>query len=56
MECFLVTFQECSPADMGKDLSPIQPSWVAPNVKFEIDDLEKEWTFKPDYFDFIHSR
>lgn len=38
------------------DLSPIQPKWVAPNVKFEIDDLEKDWTFKENYFDFIHSR
>lgn len=41
---------------IGVDLSPIQPSWVAPNVRFEIDDLEKEWTFKENYFDFIHSR
>ncbi|TGZ77504.1 hypothetical protein EX30DRAFT_197334 [Ascodesmis nigricans] len=29
----------------GIDLAPIQPT--APNVKFELDDLEKEWTFKP---------
>lgn len=25
-------------------------------MHFEVDDLEKEWTYKPDYFDFIHSR
>ncbi|KAF5701534.1 methyltransferase domain-containing protein [Fusarium mundagurra] len=30
---------------LGVDLSPIQPSMVPPNCKFEIDDLEKEWTF-----------
>ncbi|UQC81420.1 methyltransferase domain-containing protein [Colletotrichum lupini] len=24
----------------GIDLSPIQPSWVPPNVKFEVDDVE----------------
>ncbi|KAF2084074.1 S-adenosyl-L-methionine-dependent methyltransferase [Saccharata proteae CBS 121410] len=40
---------------LGNDLSPIQPRWVPPNVKFEVDDLESDWTFeKP--FDFIHSR
>ncbi|OHF03914.1 UMTA methyltransferase [Colletotrichum orchidophilum] len=27
----------------GNDLSAIQPSWVPPNVKFEIDDVESEW-------------
>ncbi|TGZ80828.1 S-adenosyl-L-methionine-dependent methyltransferase [Ascodesmis nigricans] len=41
---------------IGCDISPIQPSWVAPNVKFEIDDLNKEWTWKKESFDFIHSR
>ena len=40
---------------MGNDLSPIQPRWVPPNVSFEVDDIEKPWTFaKP--FDFIHCR
>ncbi|CAI0652723.1 unnamed protein product [Colletotrichum noveboracense] len=40
---------------LGIDLSPTQPDFVAPNVKFEIDDIEDEWTFsKP--FDYIHSR
>jgi len=40
----------------GVDLSPIQPGWTAPNVKFEVDDLEKDWTWKEDTFDYIHSR
>ncbi|KAL7763959.1 hypothetical protein ACKLNR_005104 [Fusarium oxysporum f. sp. zingiberi] len=40
---------------LGVDLSPIQPSMVPPNCKFEIDDLEKEWTFTY-RFDFIFVR
>jgi trans-aconitate methyltransferase len=40
---------------IGVDLGPIQPKFVPPNLFFEIDDLEEEWTFnKP--FDFIISR
>ncbi|KAH7118582.1 TAM domain methyltransferase [Dactylonectria estremocensis] len=39
----------------GVDLSPIQPNMVPINCKFEIDDVEKEWTWsKP--FDYIFSR
>ncbi|KAM7187780.1 S-adenosyl-L-methionine-dependent methyltransferase [Naviculisporaceae sp. PSN 640] len=41
---------------IGTDLSPIQPSWVPPNLKFEIDDFTKEWTFTPSSFDYIHGR
>jgi SAM-dependent methyltransferase len=40
----------------GIDLSPIQPVWVPPNCRFEVDDAEKEWTFKDNYFDLIHIR
>ncbi|KPM36931.1 hypothetical protein AK830_g9631 [Neonectria ditissima] len=40
---------------IGVDLSPIQPSFVPPNCKFEIDDLEKEWTWKVP-FDYVFSR
>lgn len=40
----------------GVDISPIQPGWVPPNCKFQIDDVEQEWTFPTDYFDFIHMR
>ncbi|CAK7268478.1 hypothetical protein SEPCBS57363_003112 [Sporothrix epigloea] len=40
---------------VGVDLSPVQPEFVPPNCSFEIDDLEKEWTWdRP--FDFIFSR
>ena len=40
----------------GSDLSPVQPEWVPPNVKFEIDDVRDTWTYPPDHFDFIHAR
>ena len=41
---------------IGNDLSAIQPSWVPPNLEFVIDDFEREWMYKPDFFDFIHAR
>ncbi|KAI5819280.1 S-adenosyl-L-methionine-dependent methyltransferase [Pyronema omphalodes] len=41
---------------IGTDLSPIQPSWVPGNCRFEVDDAMKEWTFQNDFFDFIHAR
>ncbi|RGP77715.1 hypothetical protein FLONG3_4174 [Fusarium longipes] len=40
---------------IGVDLSPIQPTMVPPNCIFEIDDLEKEWTWT-EPFDFIFAR
>lgn len=40
---------------IGNDLSPIQPTWVPPNVKFEVDDAELDWTYRDD-FDYIHVR
>ena len=41
---------------IGIDLSPIQPSWVPPNCHFAIDDVEDDWTFEQNYFDFVHIR
>ncbi|PGH26468.1 hypothetical protein AJ80_01781 [Polytolypa hystricis UAMH7299] len=42
---------------IGTDLSPIQPSWIPPNVTFQIDDAtEYPWTFAPATFDYIHVR
>ncbi|TQB73934.1 hypothetical protein MPDQ_005413 [Monascus purpureus] len=41
---------------LGTDLSPIQPTWVPPNVQFEIEDANDEWTYAPNSFDFIHAR
>ncbi|KAL2132740.1 hypothetical protein VTI74DRAFT_3423 [Chaetomium olivicolor] len=40
----------------GIDVSPIQPSWVPPNVRFELDDANLDWTWRDNTFDFIHSR
>ncbi|OAP64727.1 hypothetical protein AYL99_00699 [Fonsecaea erecta] len=34
------------------DLSPIQPTWIPPNLQFLIDDCEVEWAFQRQ-FDFI---
>jgi SAM-dependent methyltransferase len=42
---------------IGNDLSAIQPSWVPPNCKFVVDDIESEWLYRRDEaFDYIHGR
>lgn len=41
---------------LGIDLSPIQPGWVPPNVRFMVDDAESEWLQPPNYFDYVHMR
>jgi len=41
---------------VGTDISPIQPRWVPPNCRFEITDAERTWTFRNEFFDFIHLR
>lgn len=42
---------------IGTDLSPIQPTWIPPNLRFFVDDAEAQWTFSRDKpFDFIHAR
>lgn len=41
---------------LGVDLSPIQPSFVPPNCRFEVDDINKEWTYPEGEFDYIHAR
>ncbi|KFX96552.1 hypothetical protein V490_03305 [Pseudogymnoascus sp. VKM F-3557] len=41
----------------GFDLSPIQPQWVAPNLRFEINDAcDPDWGYSKNSFDFIHVR
>jgi len=40
---------------LGNDLSPVQPDFVPPNLRFEVDDLENDWTH-PTPFDFIFCR
>ena len=41
---------------LGIDLSPIQPSWVPPNVRFMVDDIEAEWIHENSNLDYIHAR
>ncbi|KAI5925680.1 S-adenosyl-L-methionine-dependent methyltransferase [Camillea tinctor] len=41
---------------IGVDISPQQPQWIPPNLKFEIDDVTQEWTYEPESFDYIHMR
>ncbi|KAJ4262867.1 hypothetical protein NW762_006480 [Fusarium torreyae] len=41
---------------LGVDLSPIQPGFVPPNCKFEVDDINQEWTYPNDTYDFVHIR
>ncbi|KAM5347433.1 hypothetical protein ACJ41O_010438 [Fusarium nematophilum] len=40
---------------LGVDLSPIQPSFVPPNLSFFVDDLESDWTYSIK-FDLIYVR
>ena len=40
---------------MGNDLSANMPTFVPPNVKFEVDDVENEWLYDQP-FSFIFSR
>jgi len=41
---------------IGTDISPIQPTWVPPNLKFEMEDATQDWTFAENHFDYIHMR
>lgn len=40
----------------GVDISPIQPGFIPPNVRFEVDDVNKSWTYPDDHFDYVHIR
>jgi cyclopropane fatty-acyl-phospholipid synthase-like methyltransferase len=41
---------------VGFDLSPIQPTWVPPNLLFEICDADEEWSYPVNNFDLVHTR
>ncbi|KAI1736066.1 S-adenosyl-L-methionine-dependent methyltransferase [Xylaria scruposa] len=41
---------------IGVDISPSQPQWIPPNLKFEIDDITQPWTYAPNSFDYVHMR
>lgn len=40
---------------IGTDLSPIQPAFVPPNCRFEVDDAEDAWLYSQQ-FEYIHMR
>ncbi|WAO97385.1 Hypothetical protein NCS54_01511000 [Fusarium falciforme] len=54
----LIEFADLHPsADvLGVDLSPIQPTFVPPNCRFEVDDINQEWSHPDNHFDFVHIR
>ncbi|KKY18442.1 putative tam domain methyltransferase [Phaeomoniella chlamydospora] len=41
---------------LAVDLSPVQPNFTPPNLEFQVDDIEADWTYKEDSFDYIHIR
>src|SRR3569833_2972422 len=41
---------------IGTDISPIQPAWMPPNCRFELDNASENWTFAANSFDYIHLR
>ncbi|KAL1992214.1 hypothetical protein VTN49DRAFT_4246 [Thermomyces lanuginosus] len=41
---------------IGCDLSPTQPTLDPPKVKFLVDDIESEWAYQRNPFDFVHAR
>lgn len=48
--------QNPSASVLGIDLSPIQPNWVPPNVRFVVDDAESVWLHPRDFFCYVHLR
>ena len=51
---FADKYLDCSV--IGTDISLIQPTRVPPNLQFEVDDYNKEWTCNANFFDFVHIR
>lgn len=45
-----------SAAVLGVDTAPVQPNTVPPNLQFEIDDVEADWLWPENSFDFIYAR
>lgn len=41
---------------LGLDIAPVQPEWVPPNCRFQIDDVEMPWTLEHNNYDLIHAR
>ncbi|RSL39652.1 hypothetical protein CEP51_016787 [Fusarium floridanum] len=53
-----IDFAESNPQAKvyGSDISLIQPEWVPFNLRFEIEDFTRSWTWEEDHFDYVHSR
>lgn len=41
---------------MYYSVSPIQPAWVPPNVRFMVDDFESPWLQPENHWDYVHGR
>lgn len=41
---------------VGVDIAVVQPQWVPPNLEFEIEDVENDWLWTTNRWDFIHGR
>lgn len=41
---------------LGVDIAAIQPTFMPPNCRFELDDIENDWLYQKDCFDFVHGR
>lgn len=48
--------KHASASVIGVDTAAVQPNMVPPNLQFEIDDIESDWLWAKDSFDFIHAR
>ncbi|KAK1765999.1 S-adenosyl-L-methionine-dependent methyltransferase [Phialemonium atrogriseum] len=53
-----IDFADANPSAkvIGVDISPIQPAFVPPNCEFQVDDINEDWTFPENQFDFVHLR
>ncbi|KAK7885767.1 hypothetical protein LTR67_010119 [Exophiala xenobiotica] len=40
----------------GVDIAPVQPTWIPANCRFEVLDIEDNWMFAENSFDYIHAR
>ncbi|KAI8710789.1 hypothetical protein NCS52_01538800 [Fusarium sp. LHS14.1] len=51
-----IQFAETHPRStvIGTDIAPIQPLRIPHNVQFELDDCNRDWTWNPRSFDYVH--
>lgn len=52
--CLQVSEQYPDATIVGMDISPIQPKNKPANVEWILHDMEQEWPFACNYFDFVH--